>query len=228
MSEWWTYRPSDFLMFAPRTYYRLFELHNEMVWPLHVVALTLGAALIWLMWRGGRRSLCLAAAILAAAWLFVAWSYHWQGYATINRAAEYYAAGFVLQGLLLIAFAAVGGKLHVERPLQARSTLGLLLLAAGVVLYPFIAPSAARPWIQSELFGIAPDPTAIATLGAVLLSPRRAVWLLLPLPLLWCAVSAATLWTMGSPEAFVPAVAAALAALAWRLPRPGEKAQCSA
>ena len=25
MSEWWTYRPSDFLLFAPRTYYRLFE-----------------------------------------------------------------------------------------------------------------------------------------------------------------------------------------------------------
>ena len=28
MSEWWTYRLSDFLMFSPRTYHRLFELHN--------------------------------------------------------------------------------------------------------------------------------------------------------------------------------------------------------
>ena len=28
MSEWWTYRPSDFLLFSARTYWRLFELHN--------------------------------------------------------------------------------------------------------------------------------------------------------------------------------------------------------
>ena len=28
MSEWWTYRISDFLMFAPATYWRLVELHN--------------------------------------------------------------------------------------------------------------------------------------------------------------------------------------------------------
>ena len=33
MSEWWTYRPSDFLLFAPRTYYRLFELYNAEIWP---------------------------------------------------------------------------------------------------------------------------------------------------------------------------------------------------
>jgi hypothetical protein len=42
MSEWWTYRPSDFLLFAPRTYYRLFELYNSEIWPLQIVALLAG------------------------------------------------------------------------------------------------------------------------------------------------------------------------------------------
>jgi hypothetical protein len=28
MSEWWSYRFSDLLMFSPETYYRLFELYN--------------------------------------------------------------------------------------------------------------------------------------------------------------------------------------------------------
>jgi hypothetical protein len=28
MSEWWTYSLWDFLLFSPRTYYRLFELYN--------------------------------------------------------------------------------------------------------------------------------------------------------------------------------------------------------
>jgi hypothetical protein len=38
MSEWWSYTLSDFLLFSPRTYYRLFELHNAEWWPAHFVA----------------------------------------------------------------------------------------------------------------------------------------------------------------------------------------------
>ena len=29
MQEWWSYRPGDFLLFSPRTYWRLFQLANE-------------------------------------------------------------------------------------------------------------------------------------------------------------------------------------------------------
>lgn len=34
MSEWWTYRLSDFLMFSPATYWRMVERYNREVWPL--------------------------------------------------------------------------------------------------------------------------------------------------------------------------------------------------
>ena len=47
MSEWWTYRLSDFLMFSPRTYYRLFELYNAEVWPGHWVGLSVGATALF-------------------------------------------------------------------------------------------------------------------------------------------------------------------------------------
>ena len=30
MSEWWTYHLRDFLLFTPRTYYRLFELADRL------------------------------------------------------------------------------------------------------------------------------------------------------------------------------------------------------
>ena len=59
-----------------------------------------------------------------------------------------------------------------------------------------------------EVFGIAPDPTVVATLGVLLVARGRNAWLLLPIPLLWCAISGATLWAMDEPDAFVlPAVA---------------------
>jgi hypothetical protein len=52
------------------------------------------------------------------------------------------------------------------------------------------------------MFGIAPDPTAAATLALLALSPR-ASWVLWPVPLLWSAVSGATLWTMQVRHAWV-------------------------
>lgn len=215
MSEWWTYRLSDFLMFAPRTYYRLFELYNAEIWPLPILAMALSVAMPWMSWRSGAISGRVVGVVLGAAWLFVGWAYHWQRYMDINWGAEYYAAGFAVEGLLLIGFGAAGA-LQLRRP-GTKSPIAILLLATGL-LYPLIAPLAGRPLDQAEIFGIAPDPTAIVTLGALLLIADRVGWLLIALPALWCAITAATLWAMETPEALIPAAAAVLALARVRLP----------
>lgn len=221
MSEWWTYRLSDFLMFAPRTYYRLFELFNAEIWPLQVASLALGVAVLFLAWRGGDTDGRVVCAVLALLWLFVAWAYHWQRYATINWGAVYYAAGFALEGLLL-GVAAVRG-IAIARPHRAVHLVAALLAVTGVIVYPIVAPLSGRPWTQAELFGIAPDPTAIATLGILLLTTGPFTGLLMLPPLAWCALTAATLWTMESAEAVIPAaagIAALLVALARRFSPP--------
>ena len=102
MSEWWTYSLTNFLLFSPRTYYRLFELYNAEVWPLQLVTLALGIAIAFLVWRPRPWSGRAIAAILAALWLFVAWAYLLERYDTINWAARYFAIAFVLQAALLI------------------------------------------------------------------------------------------------------------------------------
>ena len=35
MAVWLSYSLSDFLLFTPHTYYRLFELYNRAIWPVH-------------------------------------------------------------------------------------------------------------------------------------------------------------------------------------------------
>jgi len=79
------------------------------------------------------------------------------------------------------------------------------------------------------VLGLAPDPTVLGTLGLLLLvSPYRAAagqgrhrvamaWLPWPIPLLWCALTGATLATMQAADAaLMPAAALlALAAAAW-------------
>ncbi|MDH5539482.1 MAG: DUF6064 family protein [Rhizobacter sp.] len=236
MTEWWTYSLSDFLLFAPRTYRRLFELYNAEVWPGHLLALAVGLALLWCVTAGqGRRWAARAAcALLAGTWLWVAWAFHLQRFATINWAAGWYASAFAVQGLLLLLVGAGCGA-HLEirqrRVWQRRIGIGLLLFA--LLVQPGLGVLIGRPWTQAEWFGMAPDPTALGTLGVLLLlqagdrpTAARArctlpVLMLWPIPMLWCAVSGATLWAMQAPEALLLPAAAVVATIAARASRHG-------
>ncbi len=208
MADWLTYRASDFLLFAPRTYYRLFALYNEAIWPAQILALFVGAAAFALLWRGRRSGSTAAVAILVVADLWIAWAYFFERYQTINWAAQYFALGFIAQAVLL-GFVGPSKQKPFRRPTRVRRRIGLALFFFALVVQPLIGPLLlGRPWQEIELFGLAPDPTSVATLGALLLLLRgRALAFAMLLPLAWCAISFLTLWTMGSPDAWVmPAV----------------------
>ncbi len=209
MPEWWTYRLEDFVMFSGRAYYRSFELYNARVWPTQLLAGAAGVAILVLLrrrepWRGR-----FVAALLAIAWVWVAWGYFLGHHAAINWAARYFAAAFAVQAVLLVwegvardrfAFGGLAGRRWL-------AAAGLSVLAVAVL--PAVAPIVGRGWGQAELFGLAPDPTAIGTLGVVLLSVSRPRWHLLVIPTLWCLVSAGTLRVLGAGEWVVPLLAAA-------------------
>ena len=99
-------------------------------------------------------------------------------------------------------------RLRPSRDLAGMTGLCIFLLA--LLAWPLIGPLVGRPWVQAEIFGIAPDPTVVATLG-VLMAADRTRWELLVIPLLWCAISGATLWTMQSPDALLMPIVALLA-----------------
>ncbi len=211
MSEWWTYRLSDFLMFEPRTYYRLFERINGELWPAPLLALALGVALLVLAWRGRAPRATLL--LLVPAWLTVGVAFHWQRYAPINFLAPWYARASVLEGALLLAAETGRVKWLRLRTDRTPDRLGLVLLACAVLLQPLIGPVSGRAWGAVELFGLAPDPTALATLGVVL--ALRARWTLLVIPVLLALASGATLWAMGAPDAWVTPVVAVSGVVRW-------------
>jgi len=212
MPEWWTYTLEDLQTFRLDTYYRLFESYNAAIWPAHVAAIFLGAAVAWLL-RGpaGAGRARLAAGILAATWLWTAIAFHATHYATIHRAARSFAWAFGLEAALLVGVAVLGGKRAPARPGDRAGRVGLALVVFGLAVQPVVGLLFGRTWRQVEVFGVAPDPTAVATLGAVLLAGGRVRWLLLALPVAWCAFSGATLLAMGTPAGWVMVGAAALA-----------------
>jgi hypothetical protein len=193
-SEWWTYRLSDFLMFSAKTYYRLVEQYNRDIWPGQALAVVAGLLILGLALRRPR----LTSTILGTAWLWVAWAFHFQRYSTIQIAATWFAAAFAVQAVLLV----------VTRVDARGPRAGLVLFVFALLVQPLVGILSGRSWMQIELFGLTPDPTAVGTLGLALLYGRR--WLLV-IPLLWCAVSGATLWAMRAPDALVVPVAAVVA-----------------
>ena len=84
------------------------------------------------------------------------------------------------------------------------------------------------------MFGLAPDPTAIGTLGLLLLFDDgrerrlpplvRKAWLavLWAVPAAWCLLTGITLWTLRAPEAIIAPLLALLAIAASRLEHPPE------
>ena len=160
MSEWWTYSLSDFLLFSPRTYYRLFELYNAAIWPLQILALALGAAILGLLLE--RRDLAGACD-----------RRHARGVLALGRLGLSLAALRHHQLGCQLLRGRIRGRSDADeldrdhsRPARlplgadAAGAAGRCIFLFALVVFPLIGPLAGRPWTQVEVFGVAPDPTA--------------------------------------------------------------------
>ena len=203
MPEWLTYRLSDLLLFSARTYYRMFELYHEQIWPIHLVVLGAAVAIVALMRQDDERRGRAITGLLAACWLWIAIAFHLQRYATINWAAKYFAALFAIQGLLLVWHGVARGRLRFGLSRATAGYMAMALLFVALVVEPLAGRLAGRAWRQVEIFGVTPDPTAVATLALLALSVPRAPRVLLVIPVAWCAIGGATLWALGSAETWV-------------------------
>lgn len=198
MEVWTSYSLTDLLLFSPSTYFRLFELLNAALWPAQVLLLAAGAALIVLTRRPTGFSISAICALLACLWATVAWWFLYQRYVPIHPVAIWFTVAFVVQSLsLMFVGIATHDRLRLRGWGDAPASLpGLLLLVYALGVHPFIGVMAGNPWAGGELFGLAPDPTALGTLGVLLMATGLTGRLLMLMPLLWCLVSALTFMAM--------------------------------
>ena len=199
--------------FSPQTYYRMFESYHEAVWPLHLVVLAIVIAVFMLLRRRDRWTGIAISALLAAGWVWVGVAFHIQRYAQINWVATYFGAAFIVQAGLLIWYGVIRRQLTFPGPDDETGRLGPAVLVVALVVPPVAVLAQDRGWSQVDLAWLTPDATAMMTLALLLGATPRSPRLLLVVPLAWCAVAAATLSALESPEAWVP-VAAGIASVA--------------
>jgi hypothetical protein len=211
MSEWWTYRLTSFLLFSPSTYYRMLERYNLAIWPAQLAGVAIGLAIVVLLIGKRAHHERIIAGLLAACWMWIAMAFHYQRYAQINWAATWFALAFACEALLLVVVGVLAGRLDLQLARSGTLWIASSIVAMSILGYPVLAPLTGRPWTTAEIFGVAADPTAIASVAMLARVRGRIRWLLLVVPVLWCAVTAATLWAMGAPEALVVLAAGLLA-----------------
>lgn len=211
MNDWQTYRLEGFIPFTPDIYWRLLERINETFWPLHIVAVAIGLTALLLALRGHQR---MALALLAPVWLTSGIIFHWTYYAELNWAAPWFGWGFIAQAVLLLTLAFFAGSSRTQGSSKALSTwIGATVVLVSVLAYPLIALTIGPGLSHAETYGLHPDPTAIATLGVLLIILRGpTLWLAMLIPILWCVIASLTLMAIDATGALIPLAAATIIA----------------
>lgn len=210
------------LPFTEAEFLGVFAAWNTAIWPLQALALAAGLGAVLLLLTRVRWRDPAVAAILGAFWLVNGVGYHWLYFADINRAAWLFGALFALAGLLFIIEGSVRRRLVFDRAAGGRAIAAVALIGYAIAVYPLLGLFLTHPYPHTPLFGVAPCPTTIFTLGLLLLARHPRPWIIAAVPLAWCLVGGIAAIALGVPEDWALFAAFALW-LAFRTRRPGDR-----
>lgn len=186
------------------------------IWPLPVVAPLLALAAFGLAVRPVRGGGRIVAALLAAAWAGVGIDFHLHTLSTIDFMATVYGAFFLVQAVLFAWTGVVRGAFAPGFRTDTAAWTGVALTAFAIAGYPLLALAIGRSWPSLPIVGVTPDPTAMFTLGLLLmLRPVRLH--LFAVPVLWSLVAGMMALSLDTPYRLVlPVIAVAAVAITLR------------
>jgi hypothetical protein len=208
--------------FTPEQFFGVFAAYNAAIWPAQVCAYVLGLVAVAALWS---KRPALVLWILVLMWLWNAIGYHYSFFFSINPAAKLFAGLFALEGLLLALCALATRSLSFRLARDFRTTAAFGFIAYALVIYPALGWWAGHGFMAGPMFGVAPCPTTIFTIGVLLLARGRWVVWLSVIPILWSIVGLAAALQLGMFEDFALPIAGLLLLIALTRPQPFLKEQ---
>jgi hypothetical protein len=198
-------------MTAPFTiaqFFGIFAAYNAAIWPMQFAADVLGLTGVVSLWRKWPTTSRLVPAILAIMWAVNGIGYHFLFFSAINPAAPLFACFFVAQAILFAANALSPTRMRFQTGRDFRTVGGSVLIAYAMVVYPICGWWAGHGLMKGPMFGVAPCPTTIFTIGVLMLARGRWVAWLAIIPVLWSLVGLAAAVQLDMQEDFGLPVAA--------------------
>lgn len=188
--------------FTQEEFFEVFATYNAAIWPLPILTYLLGVAAVGLTFWPSRMATVLISAILALMWLVNGGAYHWSFFAEINPMARGFAILFVVQALFLVGAPLVSKSFRILSIRDARTAAGLGLAAFAAFLYPALGWLAGHAYPAAPVFGVAPCPTTIFTIGLLLLGTWKVARWLLVIPSLWALIGGSAAVLLNVPQDF--------------------------
>lgn len=186
--------------FTIEEFFGVFVAYNAAIWPLQIIAYLAGILAVASLWEKRLRANLIVPVVLALLWACNAIGYHLMYFSTINPLAKSFAVFFMAQAILFAFAAMFAKKLHFVLELNVRSAAGIALIVYALLIYPVLGIIAGHGLMAGPMFGVAPCPTTIFTIGILLLARGNWVLWLSIIPGLWSLVGLAAALQLGIPE----------------------------
>lgn len=186
--------------FAVGQFFAVSARYNAALWPMQVVAYGFGCLAVIAVWLRGPSGTRFILWVLAILWALNGIGYHFFFFAEINPVAKIFALFFTLQSILFTVAALVPKGLRFDIRLNFRSVSGLLFIVYALLIYEILGYWAGHGLMAGPLFGVAPCPTTIFTIGVLLLAHGKWVAWLSVIPALWSLVGVAAAFQFDVPE----------------------------
>lgn len=175
------------LPFSPEQFLEVFKKYNTTVFPAQIIFYTLAILIIPLSIKRNKYSGLIISAILSFFWLWMGVVYHLVFFSTINNAAYFFGALFILQGFVLIYTGVYKSALTFKLHGGIAGILSSLLILYALIIYPLLGYFSGHVYPFSPTFGL-PCPTTIFTLGILLLIDRKNPAAIFVIPLIWSVI----------------------------------------
>jgi hypothetical protein len=181
------------LPFTREQFFDVFAAYNSTLWP-GVLTLWIASVLVavLLFARPHRTSDRIVSTLLAIHWAWSALAYHMAFFTSINPAAWFFAALFLVEAVLFLWWSTIRGTLRFVPESSPWAPVAWVLIAYSLV-YPAISAAQHGTFVRIPAFGV-PCPTTILTAGLLMLA-TPGVWALSIAPIVWSVIggSAASL-----------------------------------
>ena len=175
-------------------FYSTLQSYNETFWPMIIITFLLGIVVVYLAARKSGSSSKVISAILSFLWIWSGIVFFIIYYGSMEveflglvMPGVWYLGGvlFLFQGVLFLIFGVVKSRLSFRLGGDWRSVVGALMIVYAMVIYPVIGFLTGYGYPKYPVFGIAPCPLTIFSLGLFQWSDRKMPIAVVLVPFIW-------------------------------------------
>jgi len=185
------------LPFTVADFLDVLRQYNAATWPAPIVLPLVGLICAWSLLSDRPAARRASLMLLGGLWAWAALAYHIAFFASVNPAAYWFGAAFLLQAGMFF-YASRHPRMTPQR-LDISRFVGGAIIAFALVVYPALAYLAGHRYPETPTFGL-PCPTTIFTIGVLATLGNELSWRYAVIPLLWALVGTSAALELGMTE----------------------------